>query len=143
MKATIFNDLFISKSEIDDSGILPPNDNSLQDIANEQLNHIDITLQDVIDQLATLDINKAYGPDGIGPKVLKNISNSIAPSLLKLFRASLALRTVPNTWKCAKVTPIYKKGDKSNPINNRPISLLCTTGELMERILFNYLFQPF
>ena len=61
---------------------------SLQDIANEQLNHIDITLQDAIDQLATLDINKSYGPDSIGPKVLKNISNSIAPSLLKLFHTN-------------------------------------------------------
>ena len=45
MKATIFNDIFISKSEIDDSGIIPPDDNSLQNIANDQLNHIDITLQ--------------------------------------------------------------------------------------------------
>ena len=39
--------------------------------------------------------------------------------------------------------PIYKNGDKYNPIKYRPVSLLCTAGKLMERIVFNYLFNHF
>ena len=44
------------------------------DVNVEHLDHIDISLRDVTDQLAILDVNKAYGPDGIGPRVLHHLS---------------------------------------------------------------------
>ena len=42
----------------------------------------------------------------------------------------------PSEWKKANVTPIYKKNDRQNDNNYRPISLLSSIGKLLERIVF-------
>ena len=101
------------------------------------LNQIDITLREVNEKLSLLNVNKAFGPDGIGPKILKPIKEVIAPTLLKLFRATMTHKKVPKIWKQANVTPIYKKGDRSDPNNYRPISLLNTTSKLLDKIVSN------
>ena len=48
---------------------------------------------------------------------------------------------LPRIRKCANVIPIHKKGDKSDPTNYRPVSLLATTGKMLEKIVFTYLFN--
>ena len=40
-------------------------------------------------------------------------------------QTSLDQGTLPSIWKTAKVVPIYKKGNKSDPCNYRPVSLMC------------------
>ena len=94
-------------------------------------------------QLSALDPSKAYGPDGLGPRLLKELKQVIVSPLHKLFQLSIRERKVPSTWKQADVIPIYKKGDKSDPNNYRPVSLLNTTGKLMEKVVFKYLFNFF
>ena len=42
----------------------------------------------------------------------------------------------PDTCKLANVIPIFKKGDKSQPSNYRPVALLSCIGKLQERIVF-------
>ena len=47
--------------------------------------------------------------------------------------------TLPEDWTKARVTPIYKKGDKSTAANYRPISLTCIVCKLMEHIITSHL----
>ena len=42
---------------------------------------------------------------------------------------------IPDEWRDAEVTPIFKKGSKSDPANYRPVSLTVIAGKLMERIV--------
>ena len=49
-------------------------------------------------------------------------------------------KKVPKIWKQANITPIYKKGDRSDPNNYRPISLL-NTSKLLEKIVFKHIFN--
>ena len=43
--------------------------------------------------------------------------------------------SVPKEWKCANVTPIFKKGSKLNPGNYRPVSLTCIICKIMESVI--------
>ena len=72
------------------------------------------------------------GPDKISARFLQQVAWEISPPLTILFRKSMAEGTVPVDWKLANVTPIYKKGKKSDPGNYRPVSLTSICGKLME-----------
>ena len=56
--------------------------------------------------------------------MLKGTVSSITPSFTKMFNLSIKTGSFPQSWKCARVVPIPKGGDLSNPTNYRPISIL-------------------
>ena len=69
-----------------------------------------------------LDNSKPPGADGVSPKILKEISSSISSPLSKLFNLSLQLKELPDVWKEALTTPIFKnKGSAQDFSNHRPI----------------------
>jgi hypothetical protein len=75
--------------------------------------------------LKNLKQSAAPGPDRISPKILKEMRFEIADVLQKIYQKSIDSGTVPADWKKATVTPIYKKGTKSDPANYRPTSIPC------------------
>jgi hypothetical protein len=54
-----------------------------------------------------------------------------------LHKGLLSLKTgkIPEDWRYASVCPAFKKGDKNNPINYRPISLTCIICKLLEHVV--------
>jgi hypothetical protein len=96
---------------------------------------IEITTNGVQKMLEKLNIHKATGPDGISPCVLRNLATTIAPILTNIFRPLYEQGAVPEDWKKANVSPIFKKGKKNSPSNYRPISLTCVSCKLMEHII--------
>ena len=48
---------------------------------------------------------------------------------------------MPSAWKCANVTPVFKKGDKQSVENYRPISLLPIVSKIMERYVHDILYR--
>ena len=141
-KAMAFNGIFVEHSTVDDSHKQLP-ELSEADIGKTTISDIDITVADVTGQLLCLDILKAYGPDGLGPRILKELNPVIAVPLSKLFQACISHGKMPDIWKQANVIPIFKKGDRSDPNNYRPVSLLNTTGTIFEKIIYKYLFNFF
>ena len=55
------------------------------------------------------------------------------PSLLFLYTKSAARDSVPPSWKNAKVSAAFKKDDKTDKHNCRPISFLRVPGKLIEQ----------
>ena len=92
-----------------------------------------ITTLEVKQILNKLNINKATGLDGIGPKILKLCSDYIAEAITFLINKSISEGIFPNDLKCASVIPVYKSGPKTNPNNYRPISILPTLSKVFER----------
>ena len=86
--------------------------------------------------LSGLDANKAYGPDNLSSRILKECANVLASSLTLLFKKSFASGHIPTQWEQANVVPVHKKGNKSQVSNYRPISLLCIVSKVMERYIF-------
>ena len=58
-----------------------------------------------------------------------------------IFGNILSTATYPDIWKLAKVTPIFKKGDKQLIGNYRPIYVLPLCGKFFEKIIFNNLYK--
>ena len=73
------------------------------------LQNIDLTHQDIINQLNQPKTHKSCGPDNCHPHVLKEIKNGLIAPIYYLFRQSLAESTLPSSWKQAIVTAIHKK----------------------------------
>ena len=59
--------------------------------------------------LDRLNIHKAPSPDGLNARVLKECSNEISPKLALIFNESLAQSDVPDEWRQAYVSPVFKK----------------------------------
>ena len=88
-----------------------------------------------------MDPNKAHGHDGISIRMLKLCASSISKPLFLLFKHSLENKCFPNEWKKANIVPIHKKGDKHLIQNYRPVSLLPICGKIVQKLIFNSLFQ--
>lgn len=137
-KAQTLNNHFADISKIENEPPLPDEPSP----PNFNLRSIQVTNQDVKDQLYKLNTAKPAGPDDIMPKFIKLISNSITEPLTSLFNRSLDLGQVPTQWKMANISAIFKgKGDDQDPANYRPISITSCLGKILEKIIFKYLYN--
>ena len=93
--------------------------------------------------LEDLDINKATGPNLIPTRVLKECSSILAPVLAELFQNSTDTGMVPDDWLTANVVGIYKKGDKQEPANYRPVSLTSVTCKVLEHIIYSQIMSHY
>ncbi|XP_059575866.1 small integral membrane protein 35 isoform X2 [Alligator mississippiensis] len=89
----------------------------------------------VKEHLERLDTFKSAGPDGLHPRVLKELASIIAQPLAQILESSWRSGEVPEDWKTANVVPIFKKGRKVGPANYRPISLTSVLGKVLEKII--------
>ncbi|KFV83713.1 hypothetical protein N308_06050, partial [Struthio camelus australis] len=89
----------------------------------------------VRDLLSKLDIHKSMGPGGMHPQVLRELADAIARPLSIIFERSWRAGEVPEDWKKANVTPVFKKGKKEEPGNYRPVSLTSIPGKVMEQLI--------
>ena len=96
---------------------------------------IRITTQGITKLLQELKPHKAPGPDGILPSVLKECAVNIAPLLQPIFQKSIDTGELPNDWLNANVSPIFKKGNRAEPSNYRPVSLTSIPCKLLEHII--------
>ena len=85
--------------------------------------------------------SKSPGPDKIPTKLLKDAIEFICQPLVMIFNASLETGIFPDIWKLARVTPIYKSGQKSNLSNYRPISVLSALSRLLEKLAHDQLYD--
>ena len=96
------------------------------------------TVTDVTKGLLKLNANKACGPDKLYPRILKELANEIAEPLQVIFNKSLNEGKVPQDWKLANVTPIFKKGSRNLRSNYRPVSLTSVVCRVLESVIRDY-----
>jgi hypothetical protein len=90
---------------------------------------------DIRKKIRGLRTEAAAGPDSIGPRILQELENELVPALRAIFTKSMEEGVVPQGWKEANVTPIFKKGSKSMPSNYRPVSLTSVSCKVMESVI--------
>nr|XP_047141425.1 uncharacterized protein LOC105844248 [Hydra vulgaris] len=78
---------------------------------------------------------KSLGCDNISPYVLKHCAEGLSKPLSLIFKKSIHSGELPELWKSANITPLFKKGNKKDPLNYRPISLTSIPSKIIEKII--------
>ncbi len=115
-------DVFVVENSTELLKIEKMNNGKFLDISGEDINQ-----DDVFDRLKRLDVNKAMGPDNVHPHVLKHCAGSLTIPLSIIFQESIALGKLPIQWRSSNVTALFKKVDKLETGNYRPVSLTSIT----------------
>lgn len=130
-KADELGEFFSSVFTIEPPGAVP----ELEVRQTPQLSTMEISRNDVLKTLKKLKRNKSPGPDGLHPRVILEVADVLVEPLWIIFTNSMKMRQVPWEWKTANITAIFKKGDKSDPSNYRPVSLTSVLSKVMETIV--------
>merc|ERR1711994_814369 len=84
---------------------------------------------------------KATGNDKITNEVIKYGGDNVKRMIWIMIRKCFELEKTPRQWLEGIMHPIYKKGDKRDPLNHRGIALLNTTSKIYEAILYNRIYK--
>jgi len=106
-KADLLNAFFAS---IFNAKASPQESQALQ-VREEAYRKDDLALVEedcVRDHLSNLDVHKSMGPNGMHPSVLRELVDVIAKPLSIIFQRSWRTGEVPEDWRQASVTPIFK-----------------------------------
>ena len=91
--------------------------------------------------ISNLDSKKSPGFDELSAKFLILYATHISVTLANIFNISISSGVYPDHLKTAQVTLIYKNGEKSDPSNYRPISVLSLMNKVFEKILHKRLYK--
>ena len=122
-----FEEVFIKES----AGEMPEMENQCTNIIGE-IQICRLALQKILEKL---NVNKSCGPDNIHPFLLQRTARTISLPLKIIFEKSLREGECPDDWRTANVTPIHKKGDRTDPSNYRPVSLTSQVCKVLETIV--------
>ena len=107
---------------------------------DDSFTQLEVTRSDILSAIKATKINSAAGPDTIPPILLHNCAENLVEPLRIIMNKSLKNGEIPDIWKQALITPIYKrKGNKWDSLQYRPISLTSQIVKLLERIIRTYL----
>ena len=83
----------------------------------KSLSTITITEDQVLHKLLDIDCSKSPGPDNVHPRILKEMAHELSGILTSIFNTSIQSGQLPEEWKLADITAIFKKGDRCLPEN--------------------------
>ncbi|RMC00768.1 hypothetical protein DUI87_22452 [Hirundo rustica rustica] len=140
-KAEVLNDYFASVFSEETTCLQDNCPPGLVDGVRKQNGPLIIEEEAVRELLKCLDIHKSIGPDGIHPRVMRELEDGLAKPLSIIYHQSWLTGEVPDDWKLASVTPVHKKGAKEDPGNYRPVSLTSVPGNIMEQFILSAITQ--
>ena len=100
-----------------------------------------ISSSNVFSLLNKLSKSKATGLDNISAKLIRECADLISIPLCNIFNNSLSSGLFPDDWKCARVTPLFKQGERTDINNYRPISVISIIAKVFERIVYDQLYS--
>ena len=130
-KAELLNKQFSSVFTEEATDVLPQ-------MSNKQypgIGSLVITVKGVEKMLLNLNANKAAGQDDLHGKLLKNTAKESALLLHAIFQCSIESGAIPEAWKKAIISSVYKKSDSSDHALYRPVSLTCISCKIQEHII--------
>lgn len=112
----------------------------LDSVPNKKLKLRTVSRQKVEEIIDNMKSKTSFGHDTMSNRMVKYVKEEISIPLTHLINLSIRHSYVPQTWKTAKMVPIFKSGDPSLPTNYRPVSLLSTLSKVLERVICNQVY---
>ena len=100
-----------------------------------------VTGQGIKKLIDNLNPDKSIGPDDMHARMLIELKDHLAEPLAFIFNETLRRGKIPQDWKRANVSPIFKKGSRNLAENYRPISLTSIVCKMMETLIRDRLMQ--
>jgi hypothetical protein len=131
-KAELLQSVFSSLFTVDNG-----RDPSLLASANRSdgMSSVNFTANLVKRAIERLRVKSKGGPDGLPPIFFKICKSQLSSPLAYIYSLCFQQGYLAPDWLRAYITPVFKKGDSTNPLNYRPIALTCTVCKIMERII--------
>ena len=101
-----------------------------------------VTRYKIMQQLSSLKVDKSSGLDGIPARFLRDAASVLADPVAHIVNLSITSEVVPSSFKDARVSPLFKKGSKTDPGNYCPVSILKVLERLVHCKLVNCLWLP-
>ena len=98
---------------------------------------------EILALISKLDIKKSPGDDEISGKLLKSCPILFSNLISHIANMVMITGKYPHKLKLGKIIPIYKKNNKMDPTNYRPISLLSVINKIIEKVLYKRLYEYF
>ena len=95
-----------------------------------------VTEDFVFKELNQLQEHKSTGLDGISPRFLKDGSEVLKIPITHIVNRSITTSTVPDDFKVARVSPLFKKNSSLEVSNYRPVSVLNTVSKILEKSVY-------
>ncbi|PKU31730.1 rna-directed dna polymerase from mobile element jockey-like [Limosa lapponica baueri] len=109
----------------------------LEDGEDEQNEAPVIQAEMVSDLLQHLNLQRSIGPNGVHPRVLRELVEVLIKPLSIVYQQSWLTEEVSVDYNLANVIPSCKKGWKEEPGNYRPVSLTLVLVKVMEQIILS------
>ena len=140
------NEYFVSVGEKLSNNITPPVNNTKNHLTGIKSNSKTmffklITEYEMKNYIKNLDSNKSTKSTSVPIKFIKLSSQIITPIVTKIFNHCIEQEIFPDNLKAAEIIPVYKKGDKNQCCNHRPISLLDPFSKIFETHIYNQINQ--
>ena len=125
------------------SAFTDPSNPNIRDTTSElpetkcRLENLDFTEEDIVKAIDEINTYSSTSHECIPACLLKACKVNLSLPLLILWEESFAQGKIPASLKEQFITPIFKKGSKSDPANYRPVSLTSHVIKIFERIIRN------
>lgn len=94
-----------------------------------------ISQNEILCSISSLNSNRDSGPDGICVEMFKHSIGITLRYIHQLFNEIFFTGQFPSEWSVSVITPVHKKGSKSDPNNYRAISLINSLSKIFTTIL--------
>ena len=113
--------------------------NFVEEFNGKELNNFEFTVEDIKDAIKELDPYSA-APDGdIPARILCDCKETLSIPLWMLWKRSMDTGVIPPDLKLQYITPIFKKGNRTEAVNYRPVSLTSHLIKIFERVIRKHL----
>ena len=134
-QAQAFADFFQTKVTkiVDETNVNSNVYNGIQKVVAQSENFM--SMSSIEECIKSIKIKNTEGYDRIPQRILVDGLDLLLPPLTLLFEKIYKEKKVPEQWLVSKTIPIFKKGNKHDVVNYRPIANLCCTSKIFEKLI--------